>query len=73
MPQSDRVFVVKLSIDADPGHGRLAGRLEHVESGQSVRFASAEEMNESFARILREVEEPRTTTTDDSENSTRNH
>ena len=49
-----RVFVIQLSADADPGRGRLAGRLEHVESGRSGRFVSGEEMNEFFARVLRE-------------------
>jgi hypothetical protein len=53
-----RVFVVQLSSDADPGQGRLAGRVEHVDSGRSTRFASGEEMNEFFAIAIREVEEP---------------
>jgi hypothetical protein len=52
-----RVFVIQFSSDADPAHGRLVGRLEHVESGRSLRFTSAKEMNEFFARVLREEEE----------------
>ena len=51
-PSHDRVFVVDLSRDADPSRGHLFGRLEHVDSGRSVRFTSNEEMNEFFARIL---------------------
>ena len=66
-----RVFVIQFSSDADPGQGRLVGRVEHVDSGQSTRFASAGEMNEFFARVLREVEELQTT--DDSENFARSH
>jgi hypothetical protein len=51
-----RVFVIQLSADADPKRGHLVGRLEHVDSGQSIRFTSNQEMNEFFARILCEEE-----------------
>ena len=51
-----RVFVIHFSADADPRDSRFSGRLEHVESGRCVRFASTEAMNEFFARILREEE-----------------
>jgi hypothetical protein len=67
----DRVFVVELGSDADPSQGRLVGRVEHVDSGQSARFTTGEEMNEFFARVLREVEAPGTT--GDTEDSARNH
>jgi hypothetical protein len=49
-----RVFVIQFSAEADPGQGRWAGRVEHIESGRSARFASSEAMNEFFARLLRE-------------------
>jgi hypothetical protein len=68
---SDRVFVVQFSQDADLSHGRLAGKLEHVDSGRSVRFASAEELNEAFSRIFRDVDEPQTDR--DTESPARNH
>jgi hypothetical protein len=54
----ERVFVIQLSSDADLYHDCMAGRVEHVESGLSVRFASTEEMREFMARILREVADP---------------
>jgi hypothetical protein len=53
-----RVFVVDFDGEADPGQGRLVGRAEHVESGQRVHFTTSDEMNEFFARVLREVENP---------------
>jgi hypothetical protein len=52
-----RVFVIQLTADADPAHGRLVGRVEHVPSGRTVRFASGEEMNEFFALVLGEEDE----------------
>jgi hypothetical protein len=66
-----RTFVVQLSSDADPGHGRLVGRVEHVDSGRSTRFASAEEMNAFFARVLCEAEEPQSS--EDTGNPARKH
>jgi hypothetical protein len=54
---TSRVFVIQFSADADPCQGRFNGRVEHVESGQSMRIASSEAMNEFFARILREEKE----------------
>ena len=53
-----RVFVLELSSQAEPQTGHLVGRLEHVDSGCSVQFASTEEMNEFLARMLCEVAEP---------------
>lgn len=38
MPQG--LFVVQLHSDSDPSQRRLRGRVEHVISGQSERFAS---------------------------------
>lgn len=71
LPSHARVFVINLSADADPGQGRLAGRLEHVDSGRSTQFASGDEMLEFFARILREIEGPGPP--DKDENTVRNH
>ena len=52
-----RVFVIQLSPEAEPVHGSLVGRVEHVESGRSERFASIEAMNEFLTRVLREKEQ----------------
>ena len=54
---NQRVFVIQLTADADPGHGFLVGRVEHVPSGRRVRFASGEEMNEFLALVLGEEDE----------------
>jgi hypothetical protein len=37
-------YVLKLHRDAAPNEGRIAGRLEHVASGRSLQFNSAEEL-----------------------------
>jgi hypothetical protein len=54
----ERVFVIRLSPDADPSRGHLSGRVEHVDSGRSVQFASNIDLNEFLARILCEEEAP---------------
>ena len=45
-------FVVHFRVNSDVAHGRLAGRVEHVVSGQSVHFASVEELLAFIARVL---------------------
>lgn len=57
-PAHARVFVIQLSGDAEPKRDHIVGRLEHVDSGQSIRFTSNREMIEFFARILCEEEGP---------------
>jgi hypothetical protein len=47
---SRRVFVVKLYSDADRAH--LSGRIEHVESGQMVRFEALEELGEFMVQVI---------------------
>jgi len=37
-------YVVKLHRDCAPQQGRIGGRLEHIASGRSMQFASAEEL-----------------------------
>lgn len=39
---ADRVFVVKLSVDADSAH--VVGQVEHVSSGESTRFEALEQL-----------------------------
>lgn len=41
---TNRAFVVQLSADADLKSGRIAGRVEHVVSGQAAHFYSLEEL-----------------------------
>jgi hypothetical protein len=47
-----RAFVVHFRVNSDVTQGRLAGRVEHVVSGQSVHFASLEELLAFIARML---------------------
>jgi hypothetical protein len=39
-----RVFVVHLRLDADPGAGLMAGRIQHVHSGDALHFESVDEL-----------------------------
>ena len=43
-PPFDRSFVVQFRCDADPAHGQVTGRIEHLPSGQARRFESVQEM-----------------------------
>jgi hypothetical protein len=44
-----QAYVVKLHRDSVPQNGRITGRLEHIASGRTVQFSSAEEL---IARLL---------------------
>ena len=48
-----RTYVLKLHRDCDPTTGRIAGRLEHIDSSHVAHFASAEEL---VACLLRDLE-----------------
>lgn len=41
-----RVFIVHLRLDADPGNGRLAGRIQHVTTSDAAHFESMDELVE---------------------------
>jgi hypothetical protein len=47
-----RAFVVQLREQSDVEHGRWAGRVEHVTSGQATHFQSLEELLTFIAEIL---------------------
>ena len=47
-----RSFVVELYDDADVRSGRIAGRIEHVVTGRSVRFSSADALFAFMADAL---------------------
>jgi hypothetical protein len=51
-------FVVHFRVNSDVTQGRLAGRVEHVVSGQSVHFASLEELLAFMAQVLATVRAP---------------
>lgn len=55
-----RVFVLRLHRDADPAHGAVVGRLEHVDSGRKEHFGDLTELARQLGRGLtdRDFEAP---------------
>jgi hypothetical protein len=51
-------FVVHFRTNTDMARGRIAGRVEHVVSGQSTHFDSLEELLAFVARVLASVRAP---------------
>jgi len=51
-------FVVHFRLSTDIAQGRIAGRVEHVVSGQSTHFDSLEELLAFMARVLASVRAP---------------
>ncbi len=49
-----RTFLVRLSDEADPEKGRYCGRVEHLQSGQTMRFQSEGKLKDFFSTILLE-------------------
>jgi hypothetical protein len=59
---AERAFVLQLSADAEIASRRLAGRVEHVTSGESTHFQSLEQLLGFLAALTdgtdRHAEEP---------------
>ncbi len=53
-----RAFVVHVRANSDVARGHVAGRVEHVVSGQATHFASLEELLAFMARVLATVRAP---------------
>ena len=51
-------FVVHFRTSTDIARGQIAGRVEHVISGQAAHFASLEELLAFIARVLTTVRAP---------------
>ena len=51
-------FVVHFRTNTDLAHGQIAGRVEHVVSGQSVHFDSLEDLLAFLDRVLTTVRAP---------------
>lgn len=49
---AQRAFVVQVHAAAAVAQGRLAGRVEHVVSGQAVHFHTLDELLAFMARVL---------------------
>jgi hypothetical protein len=56
---AQRAFLVRVHANADAAKGRLAGRVEHVSSGQATHFASPEELLAFMGRVLTDMDSPR--------------
>ena len=52
-----RAFVVQFQADTAVEQGRLAGRVEHVVSGQAIAFQSLEMLLAFIAKIFRQERE----------------
>jgi hypothetical protein len=52
----DYAFVVQFYAETQVEAGRLAGRVEHVVSGQATHFQSLETLLAFLAHVLREVQ-----------------
>ena len=52
-------FVVHFQVSSDVARGQIAGRVEHVVSGQSTHFDSMEELLAFIAHVLTQQEERR--------------
>ncbi len=55
---AQRTFLVQVHAQAEVAQGRLAGRVEHVVSGQATHFASPEELLVFMARVLSPCRRP---------------
>jgi hypothetical protein len=49
---AQRAFLVQVHADVEVARGFLAGRVEHVVSGQATHFASPEALLAFMARVL---------------------
>ena len=49
---AQRAFLVQVHAAAEVAQGHLAGRVEHVVSGQATHFASLEALLAFMARVL---------------------
>jgi hypothetical protein len=51
-------FVVHFRVNSEVARGRMAGRVEHVTSGQSTHFNSLEDLLVFMGRVLATVRAP---------------
>ena len=50
-------FVIKFSPDTNPEEGRFVGRVEHVASGKTTRFESADALVNFLNDVLNQLHE----------------
>ncbi len=66
-----RAFVIHLQAETDVRHGLLAGKVEHVVSGQVNRFRSLDELLAFMAGFLTQVADHSTSSSPYSDNPKR--
>jgi hypothetical protein len=54
---SNRAFVVQFRATAEPTQDNWAGRVEHIVSGEAVRFDSWEHLQRFIQEMLTQVSE----------------
>jgi hypothetical protein len=57
--QHTGAFVLQLPPGANPAEGRFEGHVEHVASGQGLRFRSLEELLTFLTRVLADIGQER--------------
>jgi hypothetical protein len=55
---ADRAFVIQLRAQTDPGADLFVGRIEHMTSGEAIRFGSAESLLAFITTVLAPVAPP---------------
>jgi hypothetical protein len=60
--RSSDAFLVQFRSSGGPGSARLAGRIEHVASGETATFSSIEELPELLQNILESIASPKVKT-----------
>ena len=53
-----RTFLVRLSDEADPESGLYRGRVKHLQSGETIRIQSQENLRKFSASVLLEQLKP---------------
>lgn len=51
-----RAFLIRYSAASNLEDGDVSGRVEHVDSGQSARFHSRQELDDFIGEVIREQE-----------------
>ena len=55
---SDRVFLIRLSGNAEPAAGENHGRVEHIRSGRISRFSSLDNLEQFISEVLAKENKP---------------
>jgi len=58
---TNRVFLIRLSGDAEPAAGIQRGRIEHIRSGRFAQFSSFDKAEQFISEVLSEEKEPEPT------------